>query len=83
MARRVASRMFTQSIVAASAEATAQARACSRMRAASSRRRSGVRHLLSSTPGSGGRCGSAITAAATTGPAKQPRPASSTPASRT
>src|SRR5271168_5091729 len=65
----------------ASTSATAQAMAYSRMRGASSPRRSGVNFLESSRP-TMRRLGFRITAAATTGPNNAPRPASSIPAMR-
>src|ERR1035437_80551 len=64
---------------AESTAATAQAMQCSRIRSASSSRRSGGSSLESRRPRM--RCaGSRITAAATTGPNSDPRPTSSTPA---
>src|SRR5208337_2211903 len=66
---------------AESTTATAQAMECWRMRNASSSRRSGRSSLESRSPRM--RCaGSSITAAATTGPNSDPRPTSSTPATR-
>src|SRR5258708_24777163 len=79
IAMREASRMFQRSISKASAAPIAEARARSRMRAASTARRSGSSSLLSSSPRMG-RSGSKITAAANTGPNRAPRPASSRPA---
>src|SRR5271168_5168760 len=73
--------MFQASMRCASTSATAQARACSRMRGANSARRSGVSFLESSRP-TMRRLGLRITAAATTGPKRAPRPASSRPAMR-
>src|SRR5579863_326181 len=74
--------MLIQSMVAASTAATDHATARSRMRAASTSRRSGSSCLLSFRPRTG-RSGERITAAATTGPNKAPRPTSSTPATAT
>jgi len=62
-------------------DATAQAIARLRIEPASTSRRSGVSSFESRSPRTG-RSGSRITAAATTGPASGPRPASSTPAHR-
>ncbi len=59
--------------------ATAKATAWARMASAARSRSAAVRHLLSSTPGIR-QWQSRITAAATTGPASEPRPTSSTPA---
>src|SRR5947208_7903167 len=73
--------MFQASMRLASASGTAHARAWSRMRGASSTRRSGVSFLESSKP-TMRRLGLRITAAATTGPNSAPRPASSMPAMR-
>lgn len=73
--------MFHASIRLASISATAQASACSRMRWASSVRRSGVNFFESSRP-TIRRLGFSTTAPATTGPNKDPRPASSSPAMR-
>nr|WP_268969025.1 hypothetical protein [Tepidiphilus baoligensis] len=78
IARSVARRMFHSSISEADASATAQASALARISAASRSRRLGLSFFESFKPDSeapGGR----ITAAATTGPASGPRPASSTP----
>ena len=66
---------------AASTSATAQAKACSRIRGANSSRRSEGSFLESSNP-TMRRRGFKITAAATTGPKREPRPASSNPAIR-
>src|ERR1700716_1569716 len=66
---------------AESTSATPQARACSRMRGASSTRRSATSFLESSRP-TILRLGLRITAAATTGPQSAPRPASSIRAMR-
>ena len=80
IANRLACRIFSSSISCADAHATHHTACCS-MRCRSSSRRFADSFLLSLRPemsNSGGR----ITAAATTGPARQPRPASSRPASR-
>src|SRR5580704_9515685 len=66
---------------AASTSATAQAKACSRILGANSSRRSKGSFLESSNP-TMRRRGFKITAAATTGPKREPRPASSNPAIR-
>src|SRR5574341_348195 len=71
--------MLMRSISAASTSAVAQARARSRMRAARSSRTFSEMSLESRRPRMG-RLGSRMTAAATTGPKSEPRPASSTPA---
>src|SRR5579872_3334327 len=68
-----------RSISNASAAPTAHERARSRIRSASTSRRSGSSALLSSRPRIG-RSGSRITAPANTGPKRAPRPASSKPA---
>ena len=81
MARRVASRMLIRSMISGEMAATAKATAWERMAAAARSRSGAVRHLLSSTPGTRQRP-SSTTAAATTGPASEPRPTSSTPAIR-
>ncbi len=86
IARRIASseasRMFNTSISAASTQPMAQALACQPdSRAPVVRAPRGVSCLESRRPAMGRR-GSRITAAATTGPARGPRPASSTPAVR-
>src|SRR5208337_2787295 len=73
--------MFQASMRWASTSATAQAMACSRIRSASSTRRSAVSFLESSRP-TILRFGLRMTAAATTGPNSAPRPASSSPAMR-
>src|SRR6266567_2778324 len=73
--------MFQASMRCASTSAMPQARACSRMRGASSARRSEVSFFESSRP-TMRRLGLRITAAATTGPNNAPRPASSMPAMR-
>src|SRR6266567_6567536 len=73
--------MFQASMRWASTSAMAQARACSRMRGASSARRTEVSFFESSRP-TMRRLGLRITAAATTGPNNAPRPASSMPAMR-
>src|ERR1700741_3461487 len=70
--------MLKRSISSTVANATAQAVARSLMRAASTSRRSAVRIFESARPLMR-RAGSRITAAAYTGPARGPRPASSTP----
>ena len=84
-ARRIASsvawRMLSASISATSASAIAHASARSRITTASSSRRGADSSLESRSPAIG-RAGSRITAAATTGPASGPRPASSIPAIR-
>src|SRR5439155_14125595 len=73
--------MFTRSMVSWSTIATATASARSWMTTKSSSRRSGESTFESATPRM--RCsGVTTTAAATTGPASGPRPASSTPATR-
>ena len=81
MARRVASSMFTRSIVGASTIPMPIATARARMTASNSSRSSGVRSFESFTP-SIRVPGPKMTAAATTGPASGPRPASSSPATR-
>ena len=81
MASRLAARMFSASISAASAQATAQAVARAAT-ASASRARAAAPSVLESASPATGRPGSRITAAATTGPASGPRPASSTPATR-
>src|SRR5579859_1666341 len=68
-----------RSIAAASTAPTAHAAARSRMRSASTSRRSGSSCLLSLRPRMG-RSGERITAAANTAPNSDPRPTSSTPA---
>src|SRR5260221_186933 len=73
--------MFHASMRCASISATAHASACSRMRSANCVRRSGTSCLETSSP-TMRRFGFRITAAATTGPNKAPRPASSKPAMR-
>jgi hypothetical protein len=78
IANMVACRMLMVSISWCEHSAMAQARACSRMMGASSSRRASVSFLESRRP-SIGRFGSRMTAAANTGPASGPRPASSTP----
>ena len=81
IARNVACRMLRQSISSRSAQPTAHASARSRISGAS---RSRSRRSAPSNRASPRmrRRGSRITAAATTGPASGPRPASSTPATR-
>src|SRR6185312_1884484 len=81
IARKVAPRMFNASIPSRSAHATAQAMHRARMSVARRSRSSGVRVLESARPRIR-RLGSRMTAAATTGPARGPLPASSTPATR-
>ena len=81
IARRVASRMLTRSIVSWSTTPTPTASARSWITAKSSSRRSGVRSLESARLATR-RSGARITAAATTGPASGPLPASSIPATR-
>src|SRR4051794_9117562 len=71
--------MLIASIVAASTAATAHATARSRTRPASTSRRSASSCFESFSPRTG-RSGSRMTAAATTGPNRAPRPTSSTPA---
>src|SRR4029079_7706742 len=78
MARSEARKMLMASISSTLANATAQATARSRMRPASSSRRSAVSTFESARPFPR-RAGSRITAAAYTGPASGPLPASSTP----
>src|SRR5271163_2627024 len=73
--------MLMWSISKASAAATAKATARSRIRWASTSRRSGGSCLLSRRPRMG-RSGERMTAAAKTGPNKAPRPTSSSPAIR-
>src|SRR5262249_42759645 len=73
--------MFTRSIVSASMIPTAIPNALRWISPKSRTRSSGVRRFESSTP-STRRSGLSTTAAATTGPASGPRPASSTPAMR-
>ncbi len=70
-----------RSITSAETLATATPRQRSRIAPASRSRSGGSRHLLSSTPGTRQRV-SRISAAATTGPARAPRPTSSAPAMR-
>ena len=72
-------RMLMRSISSTSPHATHQASAFSRISRASASRFFAVSFLESANP-SIGRAGSRITAAAQTGPARGPRPASSTPA---
>ena len=79
MPSNVACRMFSRSMSAGEISATDQHRARSITRSYSQSRVPGSSFLESSRP-SIGRDGSRITAAATTGPARGPRPASSTPA---
>src|SRR5262249_45799046 len=74
--------MLIRSISCASADATLHATARSRMRTYSSSRSAAGTALESHTPGMC-RPGWRTTAAATTGPARQPRPTSSTPATWT
>src|ERR1700735_3572176 len=73
--------MFHAAMRLASISATAHASACSRIRAASSWRRSACNFFESSRP-TIRRFGFRITAAANTGPKRDPRPASSRPAMR-
>ena len=75
----VAGRIPTASISAASASPTETSRAVSAISLKSRSRRSGKRHFESLRPGNSFWRGR-TTAAATTGPARGPRPASSTPA---
>src|SRR6266571_6113513 len=82
MARRVAWSMFTRSIVSASTKPTPMATARERMTTYSDSRSSGVNRFESSTPAIRVP-GPSTTAAATTGPASGPRPASSSPATDT
>ena len=79
MARRVARRMSVPSISAASTAATAQVTATAWIASAMRDRAVAVSSLLSARPGRTTPAGR-MTAAATTGPARLPRPASSTPA---
>ena len=72
--------MFTRSISADPTDATVHS-ALATIRAYNRSRAAGVRSFESRRPETG-RLGSNTTAAATTGPAKQPRPTSSTPATR-
>ena len=78
IASRVACRMLMASISSTVASAIAQASAFSRISMASRSRRAAESFFESARP-TIGRAGSRITAAATTGPASGPRPASSTP----
>src|SRR5205814_2936213 len=78
MASIEAWKMFSRSISSTVEKATAQAVARSLMRAASTSRRSGVSIFESARPLMR-RAGSRMTAAAYTGPASGPRPASSMP----
>ena len=79
IARNVAGAMPRRSISAAEAEPTPQAAATLRIRGASSSRTSGARTFESSRPRTIAP-GARATAAANTGPASAPLPASSTPA---
>jgi len=76
-ARRMSVRSISTEEIAQALQVTALARISSYK----SRRLAAVSFLLSSRP-EGHHVGGRTTAAATTGPAQQPRPASSTPASR-
>ena len=78
MASPVAWRMFRSAISATVAKAKPKARAVARISASSAARAAAVSALESFRP-TGIRRGSRITAAAVTGPAQGPRPASSTP----
>src|SRR5690554_4285291 len=82
MASMVAPRILSWSISATLALAMHQARARSRISTANASRRAALRRLESFRP-SIGLVSSRITAAANTGPARGPRPASSTPAHNT
>jgi len=79
MASRLACRMFRLSISSTLAQATAQASALFLMRIESRSRSRALKTLESAIPGGARRAGSNTTAAAQTGPASGPRPASSTP----
>jgi hypothetical protein len=78
MARRLAPRMLIRSITRGPTKLKPIATATLRTSSACSARCSRLRRLESSTPGSFAFAGR-TTAAATTGPARQPRPTSSTP----
>ena len=78
IARKVACRMLSASISAASAQPIPHARLRRRISPASSSRRAAVSTFESARPSIVSR-GSSMTAAAVTGPASGPRPASSTP----
>src|SRR2546427_1125003 len=83
IARRIASaeatRMLSRSISCDEAAPTPNARARARIRTARARRTTGGRILLSRRPRTARQSVGKTTAAATTGPASGPRPASSTP----
>jgi hypothetical protein len=73
--------MLIRSMTAAETKMTALAREVAAIASARRSRSGAVSALLSSTPGRE-IVESGMTAAATTGPARQPRPTSSTPATR-
>jgi len=79
MASRLACRMFRLSISSTLAQAMAQASALSLIRIVSRSRSCELNILESAMPRGARRAGSNTTAAAQTGPASGPRPASSTP----
>jgi hypothetical protein len=79
MARRLACKMFKLSISSTLAQATDQASALFLMMSASRSRSRTLKTLESAIPVGARRVGSNTTAAAQTGPASGPRPASSTP----
>ena len=79
MASKVACRMLMRSMVAGQITPSPQARAHWRIRGARCSRLAALRALESVRPGRS-YCSGRMTAAATTGPARQPRPASSMPA---
>src|SRR5688572_19867863 len=80
MARMLAFKMFSVSISRTEAAPTPKATARSRMRTQSFSRSLRVSRFESSTPRRAGTPGGMMTADATTGPAREPRPTSSTPA---
>src|SRR5512141_2079512 len=79
MASAVATRMLSRSISWEDAAPTAQQSTRLRIRSASAKRTRGGSVLLSRSPRTARQSGGNTTAAATTGPASGPRPASSTP----
>src|SRR6476646_3004508 len=81
MARAVATRMLSRSISCDDAAPTPYPSARERIRSASTRRTRAGRILLSRNPRTARQPAGNTTAAATTGPASGPRPASSTPTS--
>src|SRR3954447_17583552 len=83
MASAVATRMLSRSISRDDAAPTPKASARCRMRSASLRRMDAGSVLLSRRPRTAAHPAGNTTAAATTGPASGPRPASSTPTRRT